>query len=73
MCIDCPENYYCDKEATSDTAYTLIEDGFYYTGGVGLAERPYHINTLYSCPPGYYCAGNTQTACVAGTYQPLYG
>jgi hypothetical protein len=67
-CEDCPDGYYCDREATTDTGYVAIEDGFYYTGGPGLAERPYHITSTYSCPPGYYCAGNTITACVAGTY-----
>jgi hypothetical protein len=72
-CEDCPVNYYCDREGTTDTSYVLIEDGFYYTGGAGLNERPFHISTLYSCLPGYYCAGNVQTACPVGTYQPLYG
>ena len=57
-CEICPENYYCDKEATPDNGYTLIEDGFYYTGGEGLDERPYHISVTYSCPPGYYCYSN---------------
>jgi hypothetical protein len=58
ICEDCPLNYYCDNEATTDSDYTLIEDGFYYAGGVGLDERPYHISTTYSCQPGYYCAAN---------------
>jgi hypothetical protein len=72
-CTACPVNYYCDREATSDTAYTLIPDGFYYTGGAGLAERPYHTSATYSCLPGYWCAGNVRTACAVGKYQPLYG
>jgi hypothetical protein len=72
-CSLCPVNYYCDKEATTTTGPTLIPDGFYYTGGEGLGVRPYHISTTFSCPPGYYCAGNTKTACPVGTYQPLYG
>ncbi len=66
-------NYYCDTVATTNTGHVLIPDGFYYTGGAGLAERPYHISTTYSCPQGYWCAGNTKTACPAGTYQNLYG
>lgn len=75
QCEVCPDGYYCHNEATTDTDYLAqgIADGFYYTGGAGLAERPYHISSTYSCQPGYYCAGNTQTACPAGTYQPLYG
>lgn len=72
-CIDCPVGKYCDKEATTDSGYTTIEDGFYYTGGAGLAVRPYHTSSTYSCPPGYWCAGNAKTACLAGQYQPLYG
>jgi hypothetical protein len=48
------------------TTYTAIEAGFYYTGGTGLAIRPYA--PLYSCPAGYYCTGNTRTACPTGTY-----
>ena len=45
-----------------------IEDGFYYNGPDGLAERPYHISSTYSCPPGYWCANNVKTACAEGTY-----
>lgn len=55
------------------TGAVLIPDGFYYSGGEGLAERPYHISDTYSCPPGYYCAGNSKTACPKGYYQSLYG
>ena len=73
ICTPCAVNYYCDRTATADGEQVLIEDGFYYTGGAGLAERPYHNTATYSCPPGYWCAGNAKTACPSGTYQPLFG
>lgn len=73
VCEDCTEGYYCDVEATTSTGPVAIEPGFYYSGGPGLSERPYHISTTYSCPPGYWCINNVKTACPAGTYQPLYG
>lgn len=73
QCEQCPDGSYCAKDAMTDSDPVTIEDGFYYTGGAGLAIRPYHISSQFSCPPGYWCANNQKTACVAGTYQPLYG
>ena len=72
LCEDCPEGYYCDLDATSDTDKDARACGDGFLCGLNTAEQPYHISA-YSCLPGYYCTGNVQTMCAGGTYQPLYG
>ena len=73
-CEDCPEGYYCDLDATSETDKDNRPCGDGFICGLNTAEQPYHSDiSVYSCPPGYYCTGNVRTMCAGGTYQPLYG
>lgn len=49
----------------------VCADGFVCPAGT--TSKPYEDHSAFSCPMGNWCASGTQTACLAGTYQPFYG
>lgn len=74
-CTSCEAGYICKLTATADTDKEPCAAGYHCEASFELAYEPQHIDTTYSCPPGYYCGDGTvaAVACPAGYYQPTYG